>query len=296
MIYTLEDIRSIKDNGFSYKLPENTQELIKNLARLVGSPDYIKTPVFHKKHKNIEKEPDWEIFRKFKPTEKVDRTDNEKIIQSLKGALNKLTNKNYNVMRDVVFNDLQKLQNVDNLTEIYKMVFEILSSNRFYSIVYAKLYYELAENYAYFGELIDSEIKRFINTFSDIKNVNPNDDYDLFCKVNKENERRRALCDFFVNLMHQNVILTNEVVELFDTLYDELLTKVNDENHKHTVIEFSENIYTLMEKGNSRFRETTIWDNMIEKISVINKMKLKENKGLSNKSLFKFMDIMDIKE
>lgn len=296
MIYTLEDIKLIKENGFSYKLPENTQDLIKNLAKLVGSPDYIKTPVFHKRQRVIEKEPDWEIFRNFKPTEKVNRTDTERIIQSLKGALNKLTNKNYCVMRDLVFINLEQLQNIDNLTDINKMVFGILSSNRFYSIVYAKLYCELAEKYTYFRDLIESEITTFINNFSNIQNVNPNDDYDLFCIVNKENESRRALCDFFVNLMHQNVILINQVFDLFNTLYDELLTKINDENHKHTVIEFSENIYTLMEKGHVRFRQTHIWGKMIDKISVITNMRIKENKGLSNKSFFKFMDIMDIKE
>jgi hypothetical protein len=53
MRYTLDNINAIIFNGFEYKLPEKTLETISNLALQVGSPDYVKTPVF-KERKSYE--------------------------------------------------------------------------------------------------------------------------------------------------------------------------------------------------------------------------------------------------
>ena len=57
MRYTLDDINSILFNGFEYNLPEKTLEIISNLALQVGSPDYVKTPVFKKRENPMKVEP-----------------------------------------------------------------------------------------------------------------------------------------------------------------------------------------------------------------------------------------------
>ena len=49
MKYSLEDVNQIIFNGFDFKLPDQTLEIISNLALQVGSPDYVKTPVFQKR-------------------------------------------------------------------------------------------------------------------------------------------------------------------------------------------------------------------------------------------------------
>ena len=47
-IYTLENINEILYQGFEYNLPDKTLDIISKLSSEVGSPDYIKTPVFKK--------------------------------------------------------------------------------------------------------------------------------------------------------------------------------------------------------------------------------------------------------
>ena len=49
MVYTLSEINAISFNGFNYEIPETTINLIKSLAQQVGSPAYIKTPIFNKR-------------------------------------------------------------------------------------------------------------------------------------------------------------------------------------------------------------------------------------------------------
>ena len=85
--YTLNDFNNIIFNGFNYELPAETIRVISELALEVGSPDYVKTPIFQKrenpmksdvlassnpnfkkkKGKNMEiNDGDWEALRTFK--------------------------------------------------------------------------------------------------------------------------------------------------------------------------------------------------------------------------------------
>jgi hypothetical protein len=133
--YSLDDVNTIKNKGFNFKLSKATQELIMELSKLVGSPDYIKTPIFQKKKPGSE--PDWNLLKQFKPTAKVERTDNEVLLQKIKGSLNKMTDKNYDSMRDEIMVNLGKLENTDLIQTVNDTIFNIASSNRFYSYIYA---------------------------------------------------------------------------------------------------------------------------------------------------------------
>lgn len=293
MTYTIDKIKEVKDCGFDFTLPDSAKELIMNLSKLVGSPDYIKTPVFKKRRQQQNNGQDWELLKKFKPTEKVERSDNEKIIQTIKTSMNKITDKNYDAMLEAILNDMAKLEGTDEMNVVQDAIFNTASSNRFYSKVYAKLYCCFIEKYPYFRERIDQEIADYLSKYTSIQNVNPDEDYELFCEVNKENERRKALTEFFVNLMFENVVDSSSLIESFHKLYDVLMEMINDAEQKHSVVEISENMFILMNTGKSSFTES--WEDMRKKVGVVAKMSVKKNPGLSNKSLFKFMDIMDIK-
>ena len=55
--YTLEQIEDIIFKGFDYEVPEEVMEKISNLAMQVGSPDYVKTPIFKKRDNPMKVEP-----------------------------------------------------------------------------------------------------------------------------------------------------------------------------------------------------------------------------------------------
>ena len=293
MTYTIDKIKEVKDCGFDFTLSDSTKALIMNLSKLVGSPDYIKTPVFKKKRQQQNNAQDWELLKQFKPTQKVERSDNEQIVQGIKTSMNKITDKNYDAMLEAILNDMSKLEGTDEMNVIQDAIFNTASSNRFYSKVYAKLYSCFIDKYPYFRERIDKELSHYISQFATIQKVNPDEDYELFCEVNKENERRKALTEFFVNLMFESVIETESILSSFDKLYGVLMELVNDADQKHSVVEVSENMFILLNTGKKIFID--IWEDMRSKISVVAKMSVKKNPGLSNKSLFKFMDIMEIK-
>ena len=92
-----------------------------NLSKLVGSPDYIKTPTFQKRRKENGSEPDWDLIKQFKPTAKVERTDNEQLMQDIKGSMNKMTDKNYETLRDDILTKLSELENTDVYDRIWTL-------------------------------------------------------------------------------------------------------------------------------------------------------------------------------
>lgn len=291
--YTIDDINSIKKNGFSYILPDETQNLIIDLSKLVGSPDYIKTPVFHKNIRN--KEPDWELLKNFKPTQKTELNQDEKIIQSIKGSLNKLTDKNYDTMSKNIFEDLSKLESSDKFNYVNTIIFNIASSNRFYSVIYANLFNNLIKKYDLFKNYINDAMSSYLERFNNILDVNPNEDYDLFCEENKKNEEQKALTEFIVNLNKQGVIEIDRLVVLFEEMFDLVLKYKVEAKYKSRIIELSENIFILLNSGFEGFKNINAWTNILSNIETITVMKVKDYPGLSNKSIFKFMDIMDIK-
>ncbi len=295
MHYNLEDVNKIKLKGINFELPENTQQLIKDLSKLVGSPDYIKTPTFQKK-KRDSNEPDWDLIKQFKPTAKVERTDNEEIIQDIKRAMNKVTDKNYDTLFSEIVEGLTKLKHTNELNLILDIIFNLASSNRFYSKVYAVLYKDLMEQFPEIFTLrIHKELQEYVTRFTKIKNIDANEDYEAFCDNNKSNEQNKAITEFFSNLMVLGIVSDDNIQAVFNQLLDLVNTYISDENHKHTIVELSENIFILLKCCAETLHENGHLSPMISKIDTISKYKVSEYPGLSNKSLFKFMDITDIK-
>ena len=169
MKYTLSETQNLIQSGIEYNIPDDILDIINNLSSQVGSPNYVKTPVFTKR--NFEKDKKTKPTRRKKVNEEWTKksvfktTKIEKSVGLKKNAddvrlhLNKLSNNNF----DDIFNNIVKiiddLENEDeNENENYKnigcVIFELASSNRFYSETYAKLYCDLASKYEFMNDTL----------------------------------------------------------------------------------------------------------------------------------------------
>ena len=102
--YTLTDFQSVKNEGFSFELPAATIDIIKKIAELVGDTNYIKTPIFKKKQRQrpVVSDPN------FKATViKTDETDYEKELSKITVQINKLSDKNYDKIKDEILTILE---------------------------------------------------------------------------------------------------------------------------------------------------------------------------------------------
>ena len=207
--YTLSDFKQYEQLNISNELHQDVIEKINRIAKRVGAPSYQKTPVFKRNHyhkKNIKKEnitsADWQTIRNFKKTKLEKNTEGIKAqMDKIRSCLNKLTDKTYELMLDVIkyiMKDINKEENKDSFEKIGEAIFEIGSFNKFWSRLYARLYKDLILVYPFMKDICIKNFQSFKELFITINYCDANEDYNKFCEYNKENEKRRALSSFFV--------------------------------------------------------------------------------------------------
>jgi hypothetical protein len=325
-VYKLEEIEEISFKGFDYQIPENVMEIISNLAMEVGSPDYIKTPVFKKrenplkveisdtnsekelkrKRKNkavqIVNEDDWNNIKPFQTTKIETKIGVDSDFDNIRALINKITQKNYTEICDKIIESINRLisNNIDcDLSVIGSNIFEIASSNRYYSEMYAKLYKDLSNQFDFIKNKHKDNLSKFTDLFNTIEYIDPNENYDRFCEINKANEKRRSLASFYINLMNCGIINKKEIISITRDLLEKIFQFLNLENKNNEVEELTEVISILYNRDLYEKKENNDYEKINgftinEIINTIANSKVKDYKSLSNKSLFKFMDLIDM--
>ena len=163
--------------------------------------------------------------------------------------LNKITDKNYIDCHNKIVDLLNELieHNIkdDDLMRICVQIFEIASNNRFYSKLYADLYSDLITRFDIMKTIFNNSFNSFMELFNHIEYVDPGVNYDAFCKNNKDNECRKSLSTFILNLMKNNVISREKVMNLLSQLLSQVQEFILLENKRNEVDELTENIALL---------------------------------------------------
>lgn len=329
--YNLEFFENLIFNGIDYTLEHSILDKIEDISKQVSSPEYVKTPQFQtknfehnknhkykhhadghhvdshhkyhgkKRHYHSEvKAEDWEAIRKFETTKMKKSEGIDLSIDSIRKKLNKITDKNYDTFVIKIIEELDVLQDEydlvstkGELSKISNSIFKIASGNTFYSELYAKLYKMLYEKYEFIRNDFMNHFDDFKTIFKNINYCDPNENYDLFCENNKNNEKRRSLGLFYVNLSKHNIIQREKVIEIIYDIQKYMIDLMLKENNKPLVEELSELLYIMVVNGNATFKDDETFDEIIEIITDVSKYNVKEYPSLSNKTKFKHMDILD---
>lgn len=308
LVYTRTDYDRIKREGFYYNLPKETLETIKKIAANVGAPEYIKTPHFDKQrsfkprlHIKDFSDTEWDTLRNFKATVMEKKKGVELSIDKIRKHLNKMTAKTYTTLQDqicaeidlIIETETNKDELMIELNKIGDAIFEIASGNRFYSGMYAALYNELMTRYEFMQTILSAKLNTDIHIFNDFAYCSPEKDYDKFCNNNKTNEKRRALGLFYVNLMLNKIIPATKIVSMISDLQSNIDNYITTENNANIVEEMTELLFYLMTTGAVALKPLKAdWDSMIAKVTRISAMKAKSAPSISNKTIFKHMDIL----
>jgi len=318
--FTLTDFHNITFGGFEIKLPDETIAIITELALQVGSPTYIKTPIFAKKDPPQQKErekcdtsfkkkrrgnevvndEDWESLRTFQATKMEQKVGIEAHFDLIRSCLNKITDKNYVEQSGKINDILNQLNAGDSAAEdmlrVGNAIFEIASNNRFYSKIYADLYTNLINNYAIMKVVFENNLNSFMELFEKIEYINADENYDKFCKINVDNEKRKSLSTFFVNLSMTKIITDEKIFEFATNLLKQVLKFIYEESKKNEVDEMVENIAILYNKDIFAKSEELMTNGktFVQTIENLAVSKPKMFSSLSNKSIFKFMDMIEM--
>lgn len=291
--YDLKFYYDIEKYGNVEEIGVNTISLINNLAKRVGAPNYQKTPIFKKRIKYNKKNEstEWKELRNFKIT-KLQKKENDTdiIVDKIRSNLNKLTKDNYDIITteivDLINNDVDT--NKEMLKEVVTCIFDIGKTNYFWSDIYAKLYKDLSDKFN-LNEIYKVDINTYTELFKNIEYVDPDDDYNNFCKNNKINENRKAFSKFLTFIMIEGLIEVSIVKNIVIDLLNKFNGFLNDKNKVHELDEVVANILIFATFDNGCLCELKL-NNKIEEISNMNS---KAYPGLTQRIVFKCCDFVD---
>lgn len=264
---------------------------------------------------------EWDTILSFQKTELKKKEGIELSIDNIRSYLNKLTDKTYdsmlaNILKEITglfeacshdTSDEHNTQTVMN--RIALSIFTTASSNAFYSEIYARLFQDLMAKekepghaeYTVFRNVFEENLASFMSLFDTIEYCDPKKNYDKFCDINKANEKRKAMSLFIVNLMKMGIVEKSQVLMLMKQIQDLMYSNIRQEGKTNEVDELAENLFIMVKHAHVILKDPSsnepetieMFHTRVEQITEISKMKIKSKPSITNKTIFKHLDMLD---
>lgn len=252
---------------------------------------------FEKKHSNKKMSTDsWNNVKNFKPTTFVKKEGLDKNINIIRINLNKITNKNYDILSVRILDEIDIIHenNVEHFKTIKKLFIDTVCNVNIYSEIYVMLYRSIIEKYDNTLFNINDDYTILKDELLNIKVIDSKMNYDDFCKNNKNNERKRNLSLFYINLMKQELFPKEDIINLILDNQTYNFNMINDINNSDIVDEICENLFILIKNAFDYIKDDDKYSLIYNNVVSITKLKKSENNSLTTKSKFKHMDLIDL--
>ena len=209
-----------------------------------------------------------------------------------------LTEKTYGKLTGAIIAEVQTVISTKTENDVYvlcEQIYDIIASNVLYSNIYAKLYNDLVTNFPIFKEILLKRIDKIEDRINSIEYIDPDVNYDKFCENNKKNELLRATGAFYANLMKEKVIEEKIIHNIILMLFSIINKFIQENTKKNEIDELSELIYVVVTNSYDIIK---VWSpdsasHIYETIKCIASSKVKNIPGITNKCIFKHMDLLD---
>lgn len=197
----------------------------------------------------------------------------------IKIILNKITEDNFSELIIKLVELCDKIQEVEDIREIL----ESINSRTMFFELSAKIYNELiCNNKLFLVEAGDDFSALYDNINKVISFVSVETTYENLCKNNKQLDNIKNKVMFYTILTKYK--LDNITPDLLEVLIQKLLLDMSN----FVNIEI---IYNIIALNISALKEGCYWDDIVDRLNMI-----KDGGGITNKVLFKTMDILDLIE
>ena len=274
---------------------------------------------------------EWETILSFQKTDIKKKEGIELSIDNIRSFLNKLTDKTYDKIIASILKEIDELfkacnddtadehSTVSVMNRVALSIFTTASSNSFYSEIYARLFHDLMARekepehaaYSVFRDIFEKNLASFMSLFDTIEYCDPKKNYDKFCDINKANEKRKAMSQFIVNLMKIGIVEKTQVLALMKQIQDLMYSNMRQEGKTNEVDELAENLYIMVKHSHMVFKAKAsggggggggtdrdneaveLFKTRVEQINEISKLKIKSKPSITNKTIFKHLDMLD---
>jgi len=292
--YTIQDFQRVLKNMTYMKLDENILTILSKIESEITIYDKEKITYYKNKKSNNDTF-QWQSIKNFQKTTILKNAGDYDITN----ILNKITDKNYEIQKKQLFDIIINISANDNSEKdihiIYNIIIDIVKNNIFLSLIYAKLSKEIFEINKYFykkiiedGKILSDYLLSKTEISNDESILHKKDkDYDILCKHNKNNDQKKSILLFFVNIFKNDEDNLYILMNILDKIFETFETNIYKEEEKQNNEEICELIFIIL----SNVKE--IYEKYENKLFLISKYKIKNAPGMSNKILFKLMDILD---
>ena len=323
--YSLSNYSNIiKMEEFSYELPPSLVTNINNICttlnlnQKITQTEYVNVPTEENPFKNL--------VSVVNSQTKKEKEDKRTSLDKIKLYLNQLSTTNYVDLRVKIMDELHSIENEQNENEqnenenehneheqniknkISETIFNLSSSNMFYSAIFAELYSDLIYEFdwlePYYKQVFASLHEYYVKDMENYNQTGISDSYDIMCDLKKFKDKRKAFTMFLWQLCICKGI-NNGLIDLptvTDLLYyllqwvHEIILNNEDISRKYMVEELVEDIFILYTEIHKHGTYIKKWEYDINPLVIqIASYKTKDYVNLSNKVLFKFKDLKDKK-
>lgn len=294
--YNLLDIYSIKETLNDYQLDANISSKITELFTLLN--------ISNQRNKNIKKEKytqdentKWVKKELFKPTVMEKKEGMEEELDNLRSLLNKLVDNNYDdqiiKIMDCIDNII-KMDDPEKCEKILQRFYSVVINNKRYSKSYSKVFSNMLDEYLSLEQQQHECINKYNESINNIEYMNPDENYDEYCRINKINSQRKTLLCFIISCVECEVYSFNELLQIINYLFTMLDNNITNKDQQDINEEIVENIFTFLQNGKDLILNEVCKYEILDKIKYYSTLNIKENSGYSNRMKFKMMDIIDL--
>ena len=210
-----------------------------------------------------------------------------------------MSSKNYDTQRDTILYfilemNTETIETEAELEKIALVIFDIASTNKFYSEMYARLYKELIQLYPVFQKVMDDFLQTYIQSLQEIHYADPNVNYDLFCVYTKQSDKRKATAQFLVHMLREKILSQEYIISLIDTLIEKVSENMEIEGRVNEVEEITELVNIFISQSKEVIIPNDTWLQCMVNIREFSKYKLKDKASLSSRILFKYIDLVTL--
>jgi hypothetical protein len=304
-MYTLAFYETMCVQPSTYTLPQlnldniNALHLHMGVHNIPAKPKPVDNPLRRQKQENME---NWKKREEFKATVIAKKEGYENLLGELKKFLNKLTTANYDTQVESIIETVKSIIALDDddekiqaaLTQTTEVILQVACSNKYYSALYAKLYMRLVDIHEQFLEEKGRVCDKFLNALQEIEIVDPNVDYDRFCAVNKKNDERRAMMLYIINLYKTSGCSIAELSSVVIKIDEMIHNHVSESSFIEYTNELTEIMNIFVTNMVTEIKSNKEWVFVKDRIVDYSKYKTKDYPGMSSRTIFKYMDMVDL--
>lgn len=244
----------------------------------------------------------------FKATKFAVKTGITKQINEIRMKINNISSatyaKNSAGIIDLISQWKEESENVeDDMKQIAETVFDIMSKTKMNSDLNADLYKLCVVKFdadagqkegllGIFTKTLHTHISTLENMVQTVEYADPNQDYDKYCVYSKQISQIIAMCTFYVNCTKISIIPVDIVYSFLANLLGSLDTLLNETDKTAEVELIADIVFVIVESCHQHM----VFDRpeLLKKVVDISAYKNKQFPSISNRFIFKFMDMRDL--